>query len=84
MAKKNGKQKSNGDSAFHLEADIEIPATSRVSKYPWAQMEVGESFALAPGKKGASAYSSAKRNGLKVKIAPDPKNPDQKRVWRVE
>ena len=69
---------------YEIENDVKIPelTTSRKSKYPFSQMEVGQSFKVV-GKNPASAVSQRnKRNPEKKFIVR--REGDDFRVWRVE
>ena len=76
--------------SFQIEKGIEIPSgnqrTKGGTKYPFAEMEPGDSFVIevaddkANGRK-SSVYTVAKRTGVKVKVA---KVEGGLRVWRVE
>ena len=76
--------------SFQIEKGIEIPSgnqrTKGSTKYPFTEMEPGDSFVIevaddkAAGRK-SSVYTTAKRAGVKVKVA---KVEGGLRVWRVE
>ena len=68
---------------FTIEKNVPMPKTSRVSKYPFDKLEVGDSFLVAGGKKGtvaAAANAAAKRLERKftVRVVED-----GVRVWRI-
>jgi hypothetical protein len=72
--------KINGE--FVVEKNIPLPSRKGNAKYPWATMEVGDSF-LCPTKP-ANAHSlanSASKNGKKFTART---TADGCRVWRVE
>lgn len=51
--------------AFEIERGIEVPNRVRVSKYPWATLDVGDSFFAPIAAKGGSAraYMASKKHG---------------------
>lgn len=94
MAKKATKQsvevtKSVAPSAFAIESGISIPErAARKSKYPFAQLEDGQSF-FVPGINKTGLYSSArafarKRGGKFVVRSVEEGGVAGARVWRVE
>ena len=75
--------------AFEIEKGIPLakvasPSSPRASKYPWADMEVGDSF-LVPGtsvsRLSPSVCSASRRVGFKFKTRTVEGGV---RVWRVE
>lgn len=70
--------------------NIPIPPRKqgRWAKYPWATLQVGDSF-LLPGKlaevrpKTFGLYSTAKRLGMVITVRPDPAGKGF-RVWRLK
>ena len=67
---------------FIIEKGIPFPA--RGSKYPFADMEVGDSF-LAPDTKIASVYNAAHAYAHKHKVSLRVRaTPEGVRVWRIE
>ena len=74
--------------SFEIEDDHPIPATwqhsGRKEKYPWSQLEVGQSFFVKDGevrKIGGAACHAGRRNGKKfvVRVVDG-----GVRAWRVE
>ena len=69
---------------FVIDKNIPIPTATRnrATKYPWADMKVGDSF-FVPGKPKA-LYASARGRGIKIAVRPDKQGrKDGVRVWRV-
>jgi len=81
---------------FEVEKGIQVPnqrrgrqpgtrnCTKPKSKYPWAQMEVGDCFFVPDGPDGVTAgalLSQASRLGLKAVTR---REPNGTRVWRTE
>lgn len=73
-------------SQFKIEKSVPIPPRSRASKYPFEQMEKGDSFVIpaADNKSLTSArssvYAAATKQKVKVATRVDDKG---LRVWRV-
>lgn len=72
---------------FQIEKNVSIPARTvvRGSKYPFADMEIGDSF-LVPGIKASTMSNTAGRfakthEGYKFSVRAEG---DGARVWRVE
>ncbi len=77
---------------FAVERGIPMPARRNMTKYPFAQLEVGDSFAVPipmgtdAGARTAAilsaAYSWGKRNSIRFAVRLDD-NKATARVWRV-
>lgn len=67
--------------AYKIDKNVPVPSAQRKgSKYPWAQMKVGDSFFI-PGKpKGL--YAAAKGAGIKITVRTvKEKGKEGVRVW---
>lgn len=67
-----------------VEKGIPIPPKSSASKYPYAQLEIGDSFFVKgkiANKFAASAYTQSKKLGIKTTVRNEK---DGVRVWRTE
>lgn len=71
-------------SEFVIETNVTIPPRNK-AVYPWATMEVGDSFLVANydlwSSVKSAAYLYSKRNGVKFTIR---KLREGLRIWRVE
>jgi hypothetical protein len=70
--------------AFRIEKDVPLPThggSGAPSKYPFAQMDIGDSFVGHGEKVKAAAWAYAKRNG--AKFISRTVAPGQFRIWRV-
>lgn len=73
---------------FEIEKDIPIPLFGAKRIYPFAEMEVGDSFVVAvnflrdKGPIRAAAYEYAKYTGRKFKTRSQPDG--SIRIWRTE
>lgn len=63
-----------------IEKGIEVPRPIRQGRYPWAQMEVGDSFLIAGKEALGSVYNANKAHKPKHYIAR--KTEGGVRVWR--
>ena len=71
---------SNGE--IKIEKGVPIPPRDRghrSSKYPWATMEIGDSFFVPKAKMGSSASIAGKRYQRKFTTRPEG---DGTRIWR--
>jgi hypothetical protein len=69
---------------YLVEKGLPVPGPTMPCKYPWDQMEVGDSFFVEGGSVttlGASAYSAAKRLGWKFTTRTVPGGA---RSWRIK
>jgi len=70
---------------IQIDRGIPLPPRGRITKYPWAKMEVGDSF-LFPSKGAGPAAAAAKsacvRNAPKKFV--HGKHNNQYRIWRTE
>jgi hypothetical protein len=76
--------------AFDIEDDVPVPYTGntsgRPSRYPWAQLQVGQSFVIPPNKKSnkgparGGLAASAKKYNIKITTAEEEGG---LRVWRI-
>ncbi len=69
---------------FNIDKDVPLPVPAgRTAKYPWAQMQVGDSFFI-PGMTmknfGGTAYTAGKKLGHKYVVRAQD---DGLRVWRT-
>lgn len=66
---------------YEIEKDVPMPNTRNRTKYPWAEMEVGDSILCETVNARLSAYHYGHRYGLKfsARIAGV-----GVRIWRVE
>jgi len=65
-----------------IENKIAIP--SKPSKFPWAELKIGDSFLCPSGHESAfrsNVCVASKRLGIKLTVR---KTPEGLRVWRVE
>lgn len=74
------------DPSFKIERGVAVPAArKRITRYPFAEMEIGDSF-LAPVQKATSAASAARIygriNGRKL-VARREGDDGAVRIWRV-
>ena len=70
---------------IEIEKGIPLPTRGAVRrKYPWAEMEVGDSFAAKFSSAG-SAYATAKTGGLRnnMKFTARRIEGDEYRIWRI-
>jgi hypothetical protein len=70
-------------SDVQIEKGIPVPTRGRASKYPWNELQVGDSF-LLPNDDAPSASSlstGAKKAGIKIKVR---EVENGVRVWRTE
>lgn len=70
--------------AIKIDKNVPIPSAQRKgSKYPWAQMQVGDSF-FVPGK-AKGLYQAAKANNIKITVRTvKEKGKEGVRVWCTE
>lgn len=73
--------------AVKIDKNVPIPSAQRKgSKYPWAEMEVDDSFFIPSGKDGKAPkglYVAAKANNIKITIRTvKEKGKEGVRVWR--
>lgn len=92
-AKKNGAKRNgakangnghNGNGHYALEKDVEFPARTRKGKYPFEQMDVGDSFfvgAVSVGSLRSTAYSASVRLERKFAVR---EVDGGVRIWRTE
>lgn len=70
--------------AIKIDSDVPLPENKiRNSRYPWAELKVGDSFEVPLRNElgfRATAYSAAKRLGIKVSVH---KDGETIRVWRI-
>ena len=69
---------------FDVQANVPLPKRTKSSKYPWAQMDVFDSFLVPDGNIKSlrtTAYAAGKRMGMKFTASRDG---DGVRIWRVE
>lgn len=81
---RTGATTDRSEQVFKIEKNIEISSRGRgVSKYPFAQMDVGDSFSAphtAAMKIRSAAFSFGKRSGFRFSTR---KDGDQVRIWRI-
>lgn len=81
---RTGATTDRSEQVFKIEKNIEISSRVRgVIKYPFAQMDVGDSFSAphtAAANIRAAAFSFGKRSGFRFSTR---KDGDQVRVWRI-
>lgn len=70
---------------YKIEKGIKPPNTTVTSKYPFAEMNVGDSFVVDTATERQNTYSAAiyygrKHNGFKISSA---KEGNKYRIWRV-
>lgn len=79
--------------SYKIEKNIEMPSkiSSRkgTTKYPFAEMEIGDSFIIDPSLKSKTQLSStandwAKRNGLTKRFSVRAISNGDYRLWRIE
>lgn len=64
-----------------ISIDKRIPLPDRSTKYPWREMEIGDSFCCNTEVIRSGAVSAGKRYGLKFTVK---KEGDHFRVWRIK
>ena len=71
-------------SMFQIESNVPVPVKrGKPSKYPFAQMAVGDSFfaaGVSRGRVGASAWTASKKYGHRYTTQAER---DGTRVWRI-
>lgn len=71
---------------FKIEKNVALPKNARISKYPFADMEVGDSF-VAPNTARTALYTAAyqwtKRNASDNKFIVREEGNDA-RIWRTK
>lgn len=70
-------------SDVQIEKGIPIPGRGGSSKYPWADLQVGDSFLLSSDNapSASSLSTGAKKAGIKIKVR---EVENGVRVWRTE
>lgn len=70
-------------SDMKIEKGVPMPKNKRATKYPFAEMEVGDSFYVEPdnGSIHAAASWYGKRNNKKFATR---KEGEGRRIWRIE
>ena len=76
------------EAEYHVEPGIPMPDPPGVARYPWGQMEVGESF-FVPGRHSANMASTASAAGARLGRTFRVRTVVESgvkgvRVWRVE
>lgn len=71
---------------YEIEKDVPLPSRNSTgrSRYPWAEMEVGDSFFAADGVRSrvaAAAQNHRRRYGRRFAVRVEG---DGVRVWRIE
>ena len=68
-----------------IDKDVPIPEKkSKPRKYPWADMEVGDSFEMPLSTKTASAQASYAGVRYGMKFTCRKTGPNTTRIWRIE
>ena len=72
---------------FRIQKDVPLPARQRASKYPFADMDIGDSFYLSQylsrGSVKAAAHAFGKKQSPIRKFVVRKENTGA-RIWRVE
>ena len=90
---------TDGTPSFSIDHEIPLPAPNtrakraagagRPSKYPFADMKPGQSFAVSADlikavRGSAAAYRAKHKSSFAYKIGVDPKNAEGFRIWATE
>lgn len=67
---------------FKIEKGVPIPKPVRTSKYPFAQMDIGDSFCVEDAKIAKNIISNAIRTSRDKKFS-SRKEGDHYRIWRI-
>lgn len=65
---------------FKIESNVPVPEAVRShgTRYPWAEMRPGDSFAVESKRAASAAYNAARMRGIQVR-----KGVDAAGQWRV-
>lgn len=71
-----------GRLAFPIEKGVPPPTRLKYNRYPWKNMEIGDSFLIPLGQKNKlpGLYTSAKNAGIVITVK---RTPQGHRVWRI-